>query len=439
MPDEILSLIESRRIPALVRPVNYDTIGVPDLENSEIKKIAMDVLDAVKYAYASVASNPEQEVRRDTIEADFKEALGLMKADRRESIHKKAVQLTGFSEQARAVEFGRYGAIDSKSFIAQGADRIHESLEPLEINTKLLGIKSPTISMSPGDLRATPDGLLLPKENLPTGFEEDLEAFETDVEEEAKKAETSEVYGADRLAEIWGPSFTEDPFEMVTDEFEEEFEEQAVKDKLAFYITKVKCVDETNPEWWGHDEIAIAGVSVDEDGDTKRINEKYVGGGFDDGDTKNYSPHWHYHWFGAHEGKGWPKNYFMTLILAEKDHGGLSNFLNKVWKRVKDMVKSQVDRLGALIGSYLPWYLKWLGSIISWAVNWVINRFVNWIIGIFEDDIFPPRTVTTRIYSYGARWRHADGKLRNYSPRRRAHFYGHGGHYYVEYYWKMYA
>ena len=447
MPDEILSLIESKRTPALVRPVAYDTIGVPDLENSEIRKIAEDVFDAVKYAYASVAANPEQEVRRDSIEADFKEAFGLMATDRRESTHKKAVQLTGLSEQARMVEFGRYGAIDSKSFVAQGADRVHESLEPLKIDTKLMGIKTPAISLSPDALRATPDGLLLPRENMPAGFEADLEAFETDVEAEAKKAETSEVYDTDRLTEIWGPSFTEDSFEMAADEFEGEFEEQAVTDKLAFYITKVKCVDETNPEkvwffgWrnWIHDEIAIAGVSVDEDGDTKKINEKYVGGGFDDGDTKYYSPHWRYHMFGLREGKGWPKSYFMTLLLAEKDCGGFSNVLNKVWSKIKDMVKKQIDKLGALIGSILPWYLKWLGYVISWAVNWVINKLVNWIIHVFKDDIFPPRTLSAKIWSYGTRWRHPDGKWRTYSPRRRAHFYGHGGHYYVEYYWRMYA
>ena len=293
MPDEMLSLLESGNI-STIEPVAYDTNNIPELENSEILKIAEDVLDSVKYAYASVAANPEQKVRPDTLEEAFKENFNLMDAAKREFIREMAVQLTGLSEPAREEIFGRYGAMDSKSFLDQGFDRADEGLEPLKLDMKLLGIRTPVVSMPTSTLLETPEGLLLPKENLPTSFEE----FETDFEEEAKKAMESGVHNEENLTDIWGPAFAEDPFEnMDTSELEGDFEEQAVKDKLAFYITKVKCVDETNPEWWGHDEIAIAGMSTDEDGDVKKISEKYVGGGFDDGDTKHYRPHWKYHWF----------------------------------------------------------------------------------------------------------------------------------------------
>jgi hypothetical protein len=438
MPDEMNSLLEDVRVATRVKPVAYDSIGVPELENSEILKIGEDVLDAAKCAYASVAANPEQEVRSGSLEADFKEAFKLMDATRRDSIREKAVQLTGLPESARTEIFGRYGKMDSKSFIAQGFDRVHESLEPLEIDMKLLGARIPKISVSRGVLRATPDGLLLPKENLPSEFED----FESDFEEAKEKAEQSGVCDIDKLADIWGPAFIENPFTTEESEFEEEFEEQAVTDKLAFYITKVKCVDETGGGWfgeWGHDEIAIAGVSVDEDGDTKKISEKYVGGGFDDGDTKYYWPHWKYHWFGLHEGTGWPKSYFMTLLLAEKDWGGFSNILNKVWQKVKAKVEELINKLGAWIATSLPAYLKWLGYVISWAVNWIINKLVGWIIKAFKDDVFPPRTLSAKLWSYGSRWRHPDGSWRTYSPRRSAHFYGHKGHYYVEYYWKLFS
>lgn len=432
MPDEILSYLEGGSLSALVEPVAYDTNNIPELENSEIQKIAEDVLDAAKYAYASVAAKPEQEVRSGSLEEAFKDSFGLMDAAKRDSIRKVATKLTALPASAREEIFGRYGAMDSKRFLDQGFDRADEDLEPLELDLKLLGIRTPVVSMPTSAFMETPEGLLLPKEDLPIGFEE----FETDFEDAANNAIESGVHNEENLTDIWGPAFAEDPFEMDTSEFEEEeFEEQAVRDKLAFYITKVKCVDETNPEWWGHDEIAIAGVSTDEDGDVKKIPEKYVGGGFDDGDTKCYRPALKYHWFSLREGKGWPKEYCMTLLLAEKDCGGFSKGLDKLWKAIKDKVYAAIDKIVGI----LPGWWKVVGKIIAAAVKRIIAKLVDWIVRAFKDDIFPPSFVTARIWSFRTRWRHPDGKYRTYSPPRRAHFYGHKGHYYVEYFWRMYA
>lgn len=432
MPDEIMSYLEGGSLSALVEPVAYDTNNIPEPENSEILKIAEDVLDAAKYAYASVAAKPEQEVRSDSLEDAFKDSFGLMDDAKRDSIRKVAAKLTALPASAREEIFGRYGAMDSKKFVDQGFDRADEDLEPLELDLKLLGIRTPVVSMPTSAFMETPEGLLLPKEDLPIGFEE----FETDFEDAENNAIESGVHSEENLTDIWGPAFAEDPFEMDTSEFEEEeFEEQAVRDNLAFYITKVKCVDETNPEWWGHDEIAIAGLSIDEDGDVKKISEKYVGGGFDDGDTKCYRPPWKYHSFSLREGKGWPKQYFMTLLLAEKDCGGFSRVLAKLWKAVKDKVWAAIDKI---VGK-LPGWWKLVGKIVAAAVKWVINKLIGWIVKVFKDDVFPPATVAARIWSFRTRWRHPDGKYRTYSPRRRAHFYGHKGHYYVEYYWRMRA
>lgn len=432
MPDEILSYLEGGSLSALVEPVAYDTNNIPELENSEILKIAEDVLDAAKYAYASVAAKPEQEVRSGSLEEAFKDSFGLMDDAKRDSIRKVAAKLTALPASAREEIFGRYGAMDSKKFVDQGFDRADEDLEPLELDLKLLGIRTPVVSMPTSAFMETPEGLLLPKEDLPTGFEE----FETEFKDAENNAIESGVHNEENLADIWGPAFAEDPFEMDTSEFEEEeFEGQAVRDKLALYITKVKCVDETNPEWWGHDEIAIAGVSTDEDGDVKKISEKYVGGGFDDGDSKCYRPSWKYHWFGLREGKGWPKQYFVTLLLSEKDCGGFSKVLDRVWKVIKAKVYAVIDKIVGI----LPGWWKVVGKIVAEAIKWVIDKLLRWIVRIFKDDTFPPYTVSARIWSFKSRWRHPDGKYRTISPLRRAHFYGHKGHYYVEYYWRMYA
>ncbi len=213
-------------------------------------------------------------------------------------------------------------------------------------------------------------------------------------------------------------------------------EPQLYVDKLGFYIRRVKCVDETNPEWWGSDEIAMAGISVDETGDTKKIGETYIGGGFDDGDTKWYSPNWFYHWFNLNEGgNNWPKTYYMTLILAEKDNGGLSSFLNKLWEKVRDKVKAAIT---AAVGAALGEVLGPLGPIIGAAIAWAVDYIVGWLISLWEDDIFPPQTVGISIPSHNCAW-YYDGGWKYYSPYYRMHFYGYGGHYYVEYRWRLYS
>jgi hypothetical protein len=301
-----------------------------------------------------------------------------------------------------------------------------KDLEPLKINTKLLGLKTPTVTMDLGNLKTTTEGLLLPKEFQPKGFEELM----SDFEKASEKAAESEVYSADKLLDIWGPTFEEDPFRKDLSEFEE-----AVNDKLGFYITAVKCVDETHRIEWGHDEIAIAGVSIDEDGDVKKIPEKYVGGGFDDGDIKTYSPHWNYHTFSLREGKGWPKAYCMTLLLAEKDLRGFSKALDKAWNKIKEKVWAALEKLA----ENLPSWWKIVGKIVVQIVKWIIDKLFGWIIRALKDDVFPPCIVDTRIYSFGTKWRHPDGSMKTYSPRRKCHFYGFNGHYYVEYYWKMYS
>lgn len=414
-----------------LRPLALDESGAVEPENSEIRKIANDILQAAQYSFASVAANPDQAVRPGSLEATFKEALSRVDATRRENIQTRAVQLVKAPQAVRETIFGRYGQIGSGEFIGIGFDRAHEGLAPLQIDRKLLGERIPQISIPPGIAKATPEGLLIPTANLPSGFED----FEEVIENSSKKASASNIFDAKKLEEIWGPVYSTDS--MAGGGRDSEFEE-VVTDKLGFYITRVQCVDETNPEWWGSDEIALAGVSVDEDGDTKKIGEIYIGGGFDDGDARNYSPHWSYHWFSMQEGKYWPKAYQVALILAEKDYGGLSNALNTVWQQVKDRVKDAIEKaVSAVLAEYLG---PALAQAIGKAVAWIVDKLVGWIIDAFKDDIFPPFVARCTVPSFNARWNYPNGTWGSpTSELRTAHFYGHGGHYIVNYYWRLYA
>ncbi|KAM3114029.1 hypothetical protein [Phormidesmis sp. 146-33] len=415
----------------LLKPTATDTFGATEPDNSEIRKIANDVLQAVQYSFASVAANPDQAVRADTLEETFQQTFKRMDATKLERVQTKAAQFVNATPELRTTLFGRYGQLESKEFVGIGFDRAHEGLTPLAIDQKLLGIRTSQLSIPQGVGRIVPEGLLIPTANLPQGFED----FEDAMDMSAHHAAESQVHNAEKLQEIWGSVYSSDPFAGAGGD---EFEEQAVTDRLGFYITRIKCVDETNPEFWGSDEIAIAGVSVDEDGDSKKIAENYVGGGFDDGDERNYSPNWNYHWFSMQEGKYWPKAYKVALILAEKDNGGLSTALNTIWEKVSEKVKEAIAK--AVSGALAQYVGAAISKAIGEAVAWIIDKLVGWIISAFQDDIFPVFTASCTVPSFNARWNYPNGTWGSPTSNvRTAHFYGHGGHYIADYYWKLYA
>lgn len=108
-------------------------------------------------------------------------------------------------------------------------------------------------------------------------------------------------------------------------------------------------------------------ATVDETGDTKKVSEVMVHDDFDDGEQKVYSPPKRFTMFSLQEGGNvWPKSYFVTLVLAEKDMGGLADYLN----RVLDAVKSEVaSALGAAIGGVIGSS----GGPLA-AIDWIVAR-----------------------------------------------------------------
>jgi len=432
MPQSVMNLA-SRDLQILTKAVPEDASGAEPPSNSEVRKIAEDVAGALKYSFAAVAANPDAAVRSDSVEAAFKEALQSLPQKKREEYQKTASDLVKASSGVRRATFGRAGERSAEEHIGAsgGFARYNEGLAPLQIDKKLLGVRVPQITLPRGAVRATSEGLLIPGSALPGNFE----SFENDFEDAAAQAERSSVLDDATLEEIYGPVYRNE--DLGDSAAPGDFEEMAVTDKMGFWVTRVKCVDETNPEWLGSDEIGMAGVSVDEDGDTKKISEKYIGGGFDDGASKSYS-NWRYHWFSLREGTQWPKTYSITLLLAEKDNGGLSDALNSIWSKVKDKVKEAIAKaISTALTEYLgPVIAKAIGE----AVAWVVGLLVGWIISAFKDDIFPPFTARVTTPSMGARWHYPNGTWGNPSSgTRTAHFYGHGGHYYVQYYWKFFA
>jgi hypothetical protein len=202
--------------------------------------------------------------------------------------------------------------------------------------------------------------------------------------------------------------------------------------KLELRLHKVKCVDETGSTSFGSDEIDLGGSAVDETGDTHAIAKFRVGSDFDSGEQVTFSPPRQFTRFALTEGTKFPKSYFVTMVLAEIDHGGFPDFLSKLLVKVKEKVTTLLKEVvGGVIGaSGGP-----IGVAIGIAVGFVVGKIFDLIGRIWGDDVFPPKTVKVSIPSLNARW--PGGK--SDSPEGIATFIGHGGKYEVTYDWRMFA
>ena len=204
--------------------------------------------------------------------------------------------------------------------------------------------------------------------------------------------------------------------------------------KLEFRIHRVRCLDETGgwTERLGNDEIDLGGNAVDETGDTHTIAKFRAGSNFDDGEQVVFSPPRSFTVFDLTEGTAYPKSYFVTLVLAEADMGGLSEFLNNLVQKVKEKV---IAALTAALGGAIGSSGGPVGAIIGAAVGFVVGKVFDLLKSAWEDDIFKPVTASVNITSLNAQW--PGGKTD--SLEAIAIFEGHGGKYEVTYDWRMFA
>ena len=207
-----------------------------------------------------------------------------------------------------------------------------------------------------------------------------------------------------------------------------------VTDRLELRIHKVRCVDETNPEFFGNDEIGLGGVGIDETGDVAKIAEFRVGNNFDDSEEKVYSPPMRFVAFNLNEGGDhFPKSCFATFCMAEKDHGdGLNQLLGTLVTKIKERL---VEVLGAAIGGVIGSLGGPLTAVVGAAVGWIIGKVYEWLKGWWNDDIFPPQTVSVTIGSLTHRW---PGGTTD-SPEGVVRFVAHGGTYELTYDWAVFS
>lgn len=204
---------------------------------------------------------------------------------------------------------------------------------------------------------------------------------------------------------------------------------------LELRLHSLRCVDETGYPWWfgsepGEDEMDLGGTQIDAVGTTTAISKFRAGSSFDDGDVVTWNPPKPFAKFNLTKGTDWPKSYFVVFALAEIDEGGFPEFLDELVKKVAAEVKKH---LGALIGSIIGSSGGLIGLLIGLVVGYAVDRIVEWLISVWEDDVFTPITVSVELASSRARW--SNGSY--ISPEIVSRFTGHDGEYHLAFEWRL--
>jgi hypothetical protein len=217
------------------------------------------------------------------------------------------------------------------------------------------------------------------------------------------------------------------------------------KTRAECLIREIKCVDETTGFCGteaGSDEISLGGMSIDPCAVVRRIAGSHIKDYGSDGETKTYPPP-DYKLFAEYtlQTPGeWPRVFFATFVLAEKDMGGLGEFLSTL----VDLVRARLAaELAASLGPEVAAALVAAGTAgaVAAAVAIVLMIVVFVIVlAIFEaikraweDDVFEPQTVAIPLENLAA----ADSI--DYPSQGLwgiVNFVGHGGHYQLFYSWR---
>jgi len=207
---------------------------------------------------------------------------------------------------------------------------------------------------------------------------------------------------------------------------------------IKFQLKEVYCVDDTSE--WGDDEIAMGGTFTDSQATSTKLNEFRVHNDFRTGVSKTYSPKI-LKSFAMPTGD-YPQTYSAFITLAEKDHGGFSNFISELYESVKAEVQVILTALGAAAGASIGSSIGGsvgtavggpIGTIIGIAAGAIVGALIGALAAGLRDDVFIPQVASITLPTQGATF--SNGSLT--SPYYYLNFEGHGGEYRVKYRWKL--
>jgi hypothetical protein len=192
-------------------------------------------------------------------------------------------------------------------------------------------------------------------------------------------------------------------------------------------------VDETGgsfAERVGNDEIALAGFGIDATGKTVMLPSFTVYSHFDDGDVKKFSPPKTILMLDVPDEGMFPKKCVASLILAEKDTGGLEELAREGLTKLDEQIglKKQQMMGSGVAPLDIDWEEVW-DTVRPILYGYIKDKITRGL----DDDVFPPQDVSVEISSADFHW--GDGtKL---SPEETVVFRGHGGVYHLTYYWEI--
>lgn len=352
----------------------------------EIASIIQDADYALKYSMAVVAADPSTPYPAGSIEEDLRAGILSMPADRQKAAAEAARQMIT-DPAVRKREFGRHGAIDPAKYAQLGFD----------------GVFTP--------------------ESVPF----DRAALKNRLTDRAARIEAThrieEATAKDMALKYQIPMHLQIP----------------TLSSLDYRIERVRCADETNPEWPGDDEIAMGGVAVGHNGATTKVNQFMVADDFDDNEVKVYAdPGKLFHRFDLTGTGAWPRTYSTVVMLAEKDGSGFADAINTVWAKVKDDVLAVIEK--AVAGVLTGYLGAALAEAIGKAVAWLVGVFFDWLFELFQDDLFDPGTHYVYLPNR-YEWMYKDASDYGWTnfrlPTGTFTFNGHGGSYKVNVHWQV--
>jgi hypothetical protein len=201
--------------------------------------------------------------------------------------------------------------------------------------------------------------------------------------------------------------------------------------RVRLELVRVVCIDETNGLFGselGDDEIYLSATTIDETGATGKVDPFKVGD-FSDNDRHDFTPPKRLFTINVDTGPSYPKHYFATLFLFEKDQGDLDDTFEKIFRKFADEVAAKLaSLLGTTVGGLFGGPLgAAAGALLGWLVGWLMGKFVNFLVKAWEDDPFVPRQLEFIIPNATARL---------VEPSMVFHFRG-PGEYAVRYRWSV--
>jgi hypothetical protein len=358
----------------------------------ELRKLADDVLGALRYSFTAAAAGLPVE-RAGTADQAFREYVATRRPARRAEFARRARTLLDAAPSTRREVFGRYAGIDAAQYSRTGSDALVAAAGALALDQARLAevLAAPAV----GDVRF----IEIPPEVI--------QQISTAAGEPTTPRRRLNLSGfAQAFDKAQGAKLT----------------------RLRLMIKKVRCIKPTSG--WGSDEIAMGGLAIDPDGKTRKIGEFMVGTGFLAGKEKV--------WPGA--GKAfaewkivangvWPQVYPSMLLMVEKDNGGFSTMLSKLWSLVKDYVTAALKKAGAALAGAL-------GAIIGAVVGYVLSALVGWIISWWQDDLIQMKPMQLHLGAATASYYAAIGLTAEPPKLSTLNFMGDGGHYRLWYHFQ---